>query len=57
MKYGVYTSVTGNVRAHALAPLTNNEEWINGGWELVATTKTKAEARKIVQELGWVTVA
>lgn len=55
MKYGVYTKVTGKVRSHALALLTAN--WEKDGWEKIAETRTKAEAAKIVHELGWITLA
>lgn len=57
MKYGVFAKVNGKVKSHTLAALTNEEEYTSNGWELVTTTKTKAEARKLVNDLGWITLA
>ena len=37
MKYGVYTSVTGKVRSHTLAPLIKHEEYINDGYTMCKT--------------------
>lgn len=54
MKYGVYAIVTGNVKMYCLALLTN-EEFYN--YEKVAETKTKAEARKIINDLGQIVFA
>lgn len=54
MKYGVYAIVEGKVKMYCLAPLTNEDF---AKYEKVAETRTKAEARKIVNDLGQITLA
>lgn len=51
MKYTVYAIKNEKVTLHAIA-LTNNKEY--EGYKVVAQTRTKAEAKKIVDELGWI---
>ena len=53
MKYGVYAIVNGKVKMYCLALLTNEEF---KKYEKVAETRTKAEARKIVNDLGGITL-
>ena len=52
MKYGVYEIVTGKVKMYCYALLTNEKFH---ELKKVAETKTKNEAKKIVNDYGWVT--
>lgn len=49
MKYGVYTKMVGVIKVNAIVKI-GTEDMI--GWELVAETKTKAEAKDIFNSIG-----
>ena len=54
MKYLVITDTSGKVKSNAIAKVGQNID----GWEVVAETRTQAEAKEIVKSLGgWITLA
>ena len=49
MKYGVYTKMVGIIKANIIVKIGTEDMT---GWELVAETRTKAEAKKIFNSIG-----
>ena len=51
MKYGIYEIANEKVKMYCLAPLTNKEF---DQLKKVAETRTKKEAQKMINDLGWI---
>lgn len=49
MKYAVYTKTVGVIKANIIVKIGKEDMT---GWELVAETKTKAEAKEIYKSIG-----